>query len=174
MPHPHRRHLVQSALLVAAGMSLGLSSCGFDTQTEQVYTPGEGVNNRSGNVDVLHALVVSGEDGSGTVVAALVNNDEASDDALVAVTGSGDDQSVSASGGPVTVPAGELVQLADEGGVSVSAERIEPGRFVSLSFEFESSESVSLIVPVVDAEGDYADVPLPSPSPIETPSDTES
>ena len=51
------------------------------TPPTRCYTPSVGVNDRDGDIDVLHALVVSGAEGSGTVVAALVNNQQ-EDDAL--------------------------------------------------------------------------------------------
>ena len=70
-----RRSIAVAAAVVAAPV---MSSCGvnFDAQTDQVYNPAVGVNDRSGSVDVLNALIVSKAPGSGTVVATLVNNDE--------------------------------------------------------------------------------------------------
>ena len=145
-----------------------MSSCGsnFNAPTDQVYQPGLGTNDRSGSIDVLHALIVSGEDGTGTLVAALVNNDVENDDTLVGVAGAGDDGSikVQAQGGPVEIAAGELYQLADKGSVSVRADQIQPGRFVELTFSFERGESVTVEVPVVARSGDYANVPVPSAS----------
>ncbi len=155
---PRRRIAVAFA---GSLLSLGLTSCGFDATTDQVYTPGEGVNNREAGVDVLHALIVSGDDGSGTVIAGLANNDESKDDALVEVQGAGEDQAVTVEGTQTDVPAGAFVQLAEEGAFSVTGEQVIPGRFVSLSFAFESGETVTLDVPVVTDDGDYADVPLP-------------
>ena len=61
------------ALVLAAS---ALTSCGFDYATDRVYTPGAGTNDRDGSVDVLGAVVVSAEDGSGTLVASFSNDDE--------------------------------------------------------------------------------------------------
>ena len=85
-----RRSIAAAAVALAVP---ALSSCGsnFNAPTDQVYTPGIGVNNRDGSVDVLHALIVSGEDGSGTIIAGLVNNDQRNDDALTEVAGAGDE-----------------------------------------------------------------------------------
>jgi hypothetical protein len=60
-----RRRLATAALLLAVP---ALSSCSvsFGAQTDQVYNPSAGVDDRSGSVDVLNALVVSGAAGSGT------------------------------------------------------------------------------------------------------------
>ncbi len=132
-----RRSIAAAAVVLAVP---ALSSCvtNFNAPTDQVYNPGVGVNDRSGTVDVLHAVVVSGAPGSGTVIAALVNQDEQNDDKLTGVTGSGADQGVQvASTSGVKVPAGELYQLADKGRFSIQGDVIEPGRFVTLTFSFE-------------------------------------
>jgi len=63
-----RRSIASAAVLLTVP---ALSACGvsFGAQTDQVYNPSVGVDDRSGAVDVLNALVVSGANGSGTVVA---------------------------------------------------------------------------------------------------------
>ena len=69
---------MSARVLAAAGalaLATALSSCGFDYATDRVYTPGAGPNDRDGQVDVLGAVVVSGQDGSGTLVASFANND---------------------------------------------------------------------------------------------------
>jgi len=163
---------VTQRLRIASTVALltlpAMSSCGsnFNAPTDQVYQPGVGVNDRSGSIDVLHALIVSGEDGTGTLIAALVNNEVESDDALVGVAGFADDASikVTARGDQVEIPAGELYQLAEEGNISVRADQVKPGRFIELTFSFELGESVTLEVPVVARSGDYANVPVPAAS----------
>jgi hypothetical protein len=131
-----------------------MSSCGFDNPTDRVYNPTVGVNERSGTVDVLHALVVSGEDGSGTMIAGLANS-ASEDDALTNLTGAG---VTVTGGGPVDIPAGGFVQLADDGGVPIEGEGVTAGSYVELTFSFERGESVTLELPVVDRRGDYADI----------------
>lgn len=175
MPSSPRRRA--STGLVRGVLSLsvvGVASCGFDAPTDQVYTPAEGANSRRGTVDVLNALVVSGDDGSGTLVAALVNNDTVNDDALVGIRGVGEYQSVTVDVPQTEVPAGQLLQLADDGAVGVNGAEVLPGSFVTLKFDFERGTPVSLNVPVVgnEVEGDYADVPQPSESPTESPSES--
>lgn len=156
-----RRSIAAAVLLVPM-----LASCGFNEPTDRVYTPGVGVNERSGTVDVLHALVVSGADGSGTVIAGLSNNDQQEGDALTRISGSGEDSGITVTlDGPVEIDRGASVQLADETEISVEGESITPGAFVRLTFEFESSESVTVEVPVVARRGDYAEIPVPSVAP---------
>lgn len=165
-----RRSLAVAALTLAPV----LASCGFGQPTDQVYNPGEGTNARDGRVDVLGALVVSAEDGSGTVVAGLANNDEQEPDVLTEIGG----PEVTASGlDPIDVPAGGFVQLADAE-IALEGDSIAPGNFVEVTFAFENAEAVTLDVPVVPNTGDYADVPVPletSPSPASpSPEETES
>ena len=149
-----------------------LSSCGsnFNAPTDQVYTPRQGVNDRSGQVDVLNALIVSGEDGAGTIVAGLVNNSLDTPDTLTEITGAGADRGITVenSGSATEIPADSLVQLADEGAYTVTATQIQPGRYIEIVFNFENAKSIDMQVPVVDADslgGDFTDVPLPSSSP---------
>ena len=63
--------LATCALAVCAPV---LTSCGFDYATDRIYTPATGVNNREASIDVLGAVIVSAEDGSGTFVASFANN----------------------------------------------------------------------------------------------------
>lgn len=137
-----------------------LGACGFGYQTDQVYQPGIGVNNRDGTVDILGAVVVSSLNGEGTMVASLVNENESKDDALVNVTGDGLEVSLSA---PVKLPAGELVNLADTGAVSVTGDTIQPGKFARLKLTFESGQTTELNAPVVPYSGEFNDVRLASP-----------
>jgi hypothetical protein len=166
-----RRSVAVAALVITPLMT----SCGFNNPTDRVYTPSVGVNDRSGQVDVLHALVVSGADGSGTVVAGLVNNDQEEADTLTRVAGAGEDQTIQVSlDGPVEVPARGSVQLVDETEISVEGEAVTSGAFVELAFTFERGETVTVDVPVVARRGDYAEVPVPSVAPTTaTPEDEE-
>lgn len=149
-------------VLATAALSLGLSSCGFDAPTDQIYTPAVGVNDQGGVVKVLNAVVVSGSDGSGTVVAGFANSDQDEADSLTAVTGAGEDQGVQVNvTGDTEIPAAGFLNLAEEGGITVSGEGVTPGAFVTLTFVFERGASTTLDVPVVDADDEpYADVPL--------------
>jgi hypothetical protein len=150
---PTQRRVAIAALLLAPA----LTACGFSAQTDQVYQAAVGVNDRSGDVDVLNALVVSGEDGSGTFAGTLVNKDTTEDATLDSVTGTG----VTASRHTVDVPAGGVARLAETGEVTLRGDGIKPGSFVEVTLAFDSGQSTTVTVPVVAAEGDYAEVPLP-------------
>jgi hypothetical protein len=163
---PTLRRAAIAALLLAPV----LTACGFSEQTDQVYQPAVGVNDRSGTIDILNALVVSGTDGSGTFAGTLVNKDQTQADTLEGVTGSG----ITAARKTVEVPAGQAVPLADDGIVTLKGSGIVPGSWVELTFSFSSGQSTTLKVPVVEAAGDYADVPLPSSSTTSTTSPSKS
>ena len=111
--------LASAGVLVLATATL--SSCGFNYATDKVYTPAEGVNNRDSRVDVLNAAIVATEDGKGTFVASLSNNETPTledgqltdvDDQLTGLAGVGD-TTLTADLEPVDVPGGGLVKLAD-------------------------------------------------------------
>jgi hypothetical protein len=159
-----RRSIAKATVVIAAAaLSLGLSSCGrgFDNPTDQVYNPAVGVNDQDSDVDVLNAVIVSGSDGSGTLVATLVNNDQENDDTLTGISAGGDDQADVTPPSETSIDAGSLLSLADEGGAKVEGESVKAGSFVTLTFSFERAESVTLDVPVVEhGEGAYADVPV--------------
>jgi hypothetical protein len=149
---PTLRRAAIAALLLAPV----LTACGFSEQTDQVYQAAVGPNFRNGDVDILNALIVSGQDGSGTFAGTLVNAKD-TDDRLDSVTGDG----IVASRRTVDVPASGVARLAESGALTLRGDAIKPGAYVRLTFVFGNGQTTTLDVPVVAAEGDYADVPLP-------------
>ena len=162
-----RPHLLAA---VALGVAPLLASCSFgtsnfDAQTNQFYTPGEGVNERSGGVDVLHALVVADEAGRGRFIAGLVNNSDLEDDALTGVQGAGDSADVQGTlAAPIDVERDGFVQLADEGvePVVLEGDAIVPGRFIEVTIAFEKAADATIKLPVVNGEDDFEGIDLPS------------
>jgi hypothetical protein len=147
---------------VLASCSFGTSN--FDAQTNQFYTPAEGVNERSGGIDVLNALVVADDAGRGRFIAGLVNNSDLTDDALTEVQGSGDYSEIQGSlETPIEIVADGFVQLADEGvePVVLTGDQLVPGSFVELTITFEEADAVTVQLPVVPAEDDFQDVEIP-------------
>lgn len=170
-----RRSLAAAVLVLAAPV---LSSCGgnFNQQTNQIYNPAEGVDDRSGDVDVLNALVVSTENGSGTVVATFVNNNKDRDDTLKSITGAGDDADLKITpGGPTAIQAGGLLNLAERGRNFVEGERVRAGYFVDITFTFDQGTAITVNAPVVNGEEpEYTSVPQPAPTGSPSPSSTAS
>ena len=158
---PVRRRLAPLALVLLVP---GLGACAY--QTDQVYQPGVGVNNREGTVDVLGAVVVSSTDGEGTFVASLVNSDLEEADELTGVTG--EDLQVQLAE-PVEIQPEGLVNLADSGAVSVTGDEIEPGRFARITLTFASGQETEVNAPVVEEAGEFSDIEPARPSPSATP-----
>ncbi|HET6562375.1 MAG TPA: hypothetical protein VFG72_10905 [Marmoricola sp.] len=166
------------ALAAAAALLAvpALSSCGgnFDAQTDQMYTPADGVNDYEGSVDVLNALIVSGTPGSGRFIAGL-NNDSTESLTLESVEGVGESAEVTFSieGGETELPARGYIQLAHDDAAMVvasgSAEALQPGKFVRVSLTFAGGQSAELDVPVLGTSPIYDQIELPTGT-----SDTES
>lgn len=176
--------ILSRRLSIAAAAALlavpALSACGFSVQTDQVYTPAVGTNDRSGEVYVLDAQVVSETNGSGTVVAGLTNQNQQRPDALTSVTGAGADQGIGSDmgGQQITIAPGGFTQLANlKTPVTVTGSQVVPGQFVNLRFSFKNAQTVTMVVPVVARTADYKNVPMPSSSsasPSATPSPSAS
>lgn len=162
-----------------------LSGCGtgMDAQTNAIYDPGDGVNERGGGVDVLNALLVANPDGTGTVSAALLNNGQEPDEVTeVTVSADGEELTVDTSGLPVELPPSPRAPLNIEDEAALYVEDIEAGYFVTLSMQFQNAAPVEIEVPVVE-RGDepsndmYASVPTGGPAtatePTEEPTEEE-
>jgi hypothetical protein len=128
-----------------------LGSCGFDKATDKVYTPGEGTNNRDGDVKVLAAVVAAAQPGSGTFIATF-SNDGTEPDSLTQLSGAGESAELSVADidSPAEIEPRSFVNLADEGGVTLSGD-FGAGDFVELTMTFDSGGSVTMNVPVVYA-----------------------
>jgi hypothetical protein len=153
---PTLRRAAIAALLLAPV----LTACGFSAQTDQVYQAAVGPNFRGGEVDILDALIVSGQDGSGTFAGTLVNTNQSNDDRLDSVTGPG----ITASRRTIVIPAGGTPDpsLAHSGELTLRGDAIKPGAYVELTFAFSNGQSTTLQVPVVENTGDFIDVPVPA------------
>ena len=140
-------HLRRSLALATGALLLTvpvLSSCGFNYATDRVYTPSFGVNNRGASVDVLNALVVSAESGSGIFVASFSNNSNEETATVDAIEGNITADSFQ----PVEIPVVGIINLADDGGVAVTGD-LEAGDFVVVTIQFSGGEQVEMDIPVV-------------------------
>lgn len=157
----------RSLALTVAALALtapALTSCGFDYATDRYYTPANGANNRDGAVDVLGAVIVSTQPGSGTFIASLSNNstsEAASFSELAPTEGGG---ATVAEFEPVEIPAGGLVNLAEPPAEIEVTGDFEAGDWVELALGFDNGERAVVEVPVVDNHGYFEGLdgePLP-------------
>lgn len=145
-------------LLAAAGalaLATVLSSCGFNYATDRIYTPAEGTNDNSTDVDVLGAVVVSGQEGSGTFIASFANNEELEEQSVDTLEGAGETADLTVEGfEPIELPAGGIVNLATEGGVVITGD-FGPGDFVTLAIGFANGETIEMDIPVTPPCDEY-------------------
>ena len=144
-PLAHRVLLGAGALILTAPV---LTSCGFDYATNRVNTIQMGITQRTGAVDILGAVIVSAQPGSGTFVASLVNNDTTAPvtlDTLEGEPGSGVTGRVQE---PVEIPARGRVTFGDVKGIAVEGDFV-PGDFVPVVLSFDNGESSTVNLPVV-------------------------
>ena len=173
------RRLSRRKLAIAIGALVlavpGLSACGFNYATDREYTPGNGTNDLTGVVDVLNAVIVAEEDGSGTFVASLSNNAPAEAIAFEALSFGSNSTIEVAPFEPVAVPPMGLVNLAEGQGIKVAG-AIVKGDFIELSLSFSDGETADMDVPVVAAQYEYTDLDNGTgiPAPAGTPSASES
>ena len=172
--------------VTAAGVlvlaTTALSACGFNYATDKVYTPAQGVNVRDSRVDVLNAVIVATEDGKGTFVASLVNNEVPTvengqvtdnDDSLTGLAGVEGSTVTADLSTPVDIPSAGLVKLADGDGIPIEGDSIKLGDFVTVQLTFSNADPVTMSVPVVANAGDYADQDGSTLTPTEIPSGYE-
>ena len=146
------------AVLGLPVMSLGLTACGFNVQTNEVYNPPVGVNEPFGFISTLNVAIVSDTDGAGTLITTFNNYDTQNDDELVDIAGEGLDFQIS---GDTVIPAGGLLVKAD-GSMEVRGEDVAAGNFVEFTYTFDRAEQVNIQAPVVSNEDfEYADIPTP-------------
>ena len=177
MPSPTSRHQPARAALVglALAATCAVSACavGFDAQTTQVYTAPEGADAREGDVKGLNMLVVDNGGGTGTLVAALVNNAD-DDDSLEQVTAADVDDGgaieVGGLDGPVELPSGTLVQLAQaQTVIELVGDPVVAGQVITINLTFTRAGAITAEVPVVMRTDTYAEVPFPEAPPTPQP-----
>ncbi len=155
--------LRQSARLLAAAGALVLaapvlSSCGFNYATDRQYTPAAGENDRDARVDVLGAVVVSGQPDSGTFIATFANNDQTESASVDSIAGTGEDASLKFEEfDPIEIAPGGHVNLAADGGIGVTG-TFEAGNFLEVTLTLGDGQTVEMKVPAVTNCGDFADL----------------
>lgn len=149
------------ALTIAAVLLLALTGCVKQFATDRPYTQAAGTNSQDAKVDVLNAVIVATEDGSGTFIATLANNSATEPATFDALEGIDQAQLTATEFSPKEIPALGALNLATDGGVEVTGE-FALGDFVPVSVQFGNGEQVAMDVPVVTNCGDFAGLDGPS------------
>ncbi len=151
-------HLRRSLALGALLLTVPLTSCGFDLATDRVNTISPGATNRDATIDVLNAVIVSADEGSGVLVATLVNNDGGAAGTLDAVTPADETVQVGEFT-PIEVAPDGAVNLAaaDQQGIAVTGE-LQAGDSIPMSIEISGGQVVEVEVPVVANCGEFAGI----------------
>jgi hypothetical protein len=171
-----------AAALVIVGAPV-ITGCGanFNAQTNEPYQPAEGVSSRDGDVYALNTLVVSDDQGNGTIVSALVNQQDAADELESVTAVDSADKPITAEplAQPIMLAAatsddqsvpspGQSVQVGTDGALRLTGDNIVAGAFVTLTFTFKVGSPVTVEVPVVDQGTVYSDIPVGPISPTDT------
>jgi hypothetical protein len=162
--HVRRRRLTAVSLTVVAGLTLTACGTSFDAQTNQVYQPAVGTNER-GQVESHNTLLVANRDGSATLSAGVVSNLD-QDQTLTGVTvtaADGKSLTVRKPKAALTLPSRVLTTLGGETpeSVFVVTSGAEPGAYVNVTYTFSDSGELVVDAPVVtraDHAGEYDDV----------------
>lgn len=170
---PPRRTAAGRALLSAAAcltLLTGATACGagFDAQTQEFYSPGDGVNAVVGHMRVLNVLVVApGEEGQEAVLSMAIANDSTAPEEVRQILT--DDYGPVRIVGDRTIPARGSVLYggqASQNRATLPGFTGKPGETVTLRFEFARNEPIeSLETVVVPPTGYFADLRIrPEPS----------
>lgn len=138
--------LVSGALLLTAP----LAACGFDPATDRINTITPGASDRDGTVDVLNAVIVSAEEGSGVFITTLVNNDLEEEASLESVAADDAEAVQVGEFSGISIDPNGLVNLAaeDEEGIPVQGE-LAAGDVVPMTLQLSDGQVVQIDVPVV-------------------------
>lgn len=152
-----RRPAAVRLALGAVLLTAPLTSCGFDLATDRVNTIANGTTDRDASVDVLNAVIVSAEEGSGVFVATLSNNDVDEPGTLEALSLDDPEAGEVSSFSPVEVEPGSYVNLAaeDEPDIAVEGEGVVAGNVVPMTVEISGGQVLQMQVLVVPNCGDY-------------------
>ena len=162
---PSRVSQVLVAGLVAIALPV-LSACeaSIKAETQEPYTPGQGVWADTDDLKLRGVVAVAPTDGEATLVATILNEGTAGD-TLTRVRFPGGRATLGRT--PVSLPPGSArvlgvdTSLGRATPVALEGTSLRPGLAVPMTFEFQRAGTVTLNVLVTPAEGPFATVPAP-------------
>ncbi len=144
-----------ASLALGVALAIGTTGCAFITpiSTSVPYSPSDGMNvpDTSGPLVVRNALVIATKDGSeGNLIAAIVNE---TDETQTLTPGIGEDGATKR----VRVPARTMLSLGAEGNDPLRIQNLGtlPGQTVPITCQSGEGTGVTVMIPVLGAEGDY-------------------
>ena len=152
-----RRLRTQRALAVAGLVAVAaplMSSCSFNSATENPNAIADGGYELGGDVRVLAARIVAPSEGTGTFVATLAVEPSAEATKLTGISGDG---LTVGTVTPVEIPSNGVVNLFTEGGIPVTG-AFGAGDNLPVTLTFDNGDSVEVGTRVVKPCGPYADV----------------
>lgn len=165
-----RRSLAVATVVLCPLMLTGCADRVPDAQLARSYS--DGVMADAGDLRVVHALVVAGEDADAGVVSMTIANRGDRSDRLMSIESDAGTVELPA---PQDLPPQEAVALGAGEGPTPTIRGLtkEPGELIDLVLRFENAEPVELRTVVVPTEGEYATIsPSPDESPEATPEET--
>jgi hypothetical protein len=144
-----------ASLALGAALALGTTGCAFITpiSTAVPYSPSDGMDvpATSGPLQVRNALVISDADGSaGNLVAAIINQTDEPQTLVLDIGDGGTNKRV-------RVPARTTLSLGAGGHDPLLIQNLDtpPGATVPITFQSGDATGVTVMIPVLTAEGDY-------------------
>ncbi|WP_439689336.1 hypothetical protein ACRQ4C_15730 [Curtobacterium sp. SP.BCp] len=188
------RARVLVSVAVAATIALGATGCEFVSPvgTAEIQQVTDGVNAKTGSIDIRNALLISDDGESARFIGTFVNNSD-SEDVTLSIEVGGDTETIdvpknsrvdlAASGSAATPTPTKGTESNGEGtqgstpapGTDVVFDQADakPGSLVKVYFSYSGAEGVSVNVPVLTtAQEEYATLaPTSAPSETSEPSD---
>ena len=148
-----------AALVIAGSILLGTSACVFITPagTLQRYDPTDGVQATVGSIAARNVVGVASEDGASiSLLITLINSGTRGTKVTLQVTSGGETTNVEKY-----VGAGETLAFggtADEEQIIVTGADVPAGGLLPVYFQHSGLPGTQMLVPVLRAEGIYADL----------------
>ncbi len=156
------------ATMLALGLVLTATACGMHVQTNNPYTPADGISIDVGTVHVRNLTIVSRAAGDGYLAGSMVSTEP---EALLAVSGKpiktdGSDGAAFTATlpDPVALGNGTLVVLTARPLITVKSADLKPGLTASVTLQFSNAGVVSINTTVVDGLSPQYSTISPTPS----------
>jgi hypothetical protein len=159
-----------AAVLLSLGLVVAATGCGFQVQTNNPYTPADGVSFDVGSVKVRNLTIVSKTKGEGFLAGSLISPDP---DALVSITGTATKpdgtegpQFTADIPTPVSMDNNKWVILTDRPSlITIKTPELDQGLTAKLLLTFRTAGEVTTFATVVDGNIPQYQTISPSPSP---------